>query len=40
MWVLSGGGGGGGGGADPEFLEGGFRCVEEGVRFPDFISFS
>ena len=26
-------------GVDPGFLEGGFRCVEEGVRFTDFISF-
>ena len=25
-------------GADPGFLEEGFRCVEEGVRFVDFIS--
>ena len=24
-------------GADPGFLEEGFRCVEEGVRFADFI---
>ena len=28
-----------GSGADPGFLEAGFRCVEEGVRFADFISF-
>ena len=24
---------------DPGFLKGGFICVEEGVRFADFISF-
>ena len=26
-------------GADPGYLEGGFRCVEEGVCSADFISF-